>query len=230
MKLISSIAPSQNPRDIRRLSQMHRDLREMAWVPPPWLTLIYHHLKNYAPATGLDRPTPRAISERILKIRQTAKASGTSSHLSISNARSNPSTPRKNAANGRIKKATPKKTNGSKAKAGKRKRAGMLSDMYVFPTRLLTRPANTNVFQSGASDDTADKGFKADNNGPDTSHDEGTSRKRSKSNTVAKSKSKDMDLVKVKSEETMNGTFEDSYKNSSVEDDPMGIADCAWKR
>lgn len=78
-------------------------------------------------ATNLERPTPRAISERIFKIRATAKASGTTGHSSNSATKSNPGTPRKNAANG-IAKKTPKKTNVATAKGGKRKRGGRMSD------------------------------------------------------------------------------------------------------
>lgn len=90
-------------------------------------------------AAGQERPTPRAISERIVKIRALAKASGTTGHFSISSAKSNTSTPRKNAANGIAKKTTPKKTNGAKSGAGKRKRGGRMSDEYVhLPTRTLS--------------------------------------------------------------------------------------------
>ena len=85
--------------------------------------------------------------------------------------------------------------------------------------------------QSEASDDDTEvDGFKSDDNGSDASDDE-IPRKKSKANTVAKGKSTDKDLlVKVKSEEAENGTFDDSssYKNPSVEDDdPMGIVDYA---
>ena len=82
--------------------------------------------------------------------------------------------------------------------------------------------------QSEASDDDTEvDDFKSDNNGSDASDDE-MPRKKSKANTVAKSKTKDKDLVKVKTEEAENGTFDDSsYKNPSVEDDPMGMIDYA---
>ena len=89
-------------------------------------------LTKSTPAAGLDRPTPRAISERIFKIRATAKASGTSNHFSIPNAKNNPGTPRKSAATGATKKAPAKKINGAKAPGGKRKRGGMLGDAYVY--------------------------------------------------------------------------------------------------
>ena len=82
--------------------------------------------------------------------------------------------------------------------------------------------------RSEASDDTEVEGFKSDNNGTDAGDDEATPRKKTKANTVAKTKSNDRDIIKVKTEEAENGTFDDSsYKNPSVEDDPMGMLDYA---
>ncbi len=79
-------------------------------------------------ATNMEKPTPRAITERLVKIRSTAKSAGTSNHFSVSG---KPVTPRKRTAAGSpngVKKATPKK-NGSKAKGqAQRKRGGNISD------------------------------------------------------------------------------------------------------
>ena len=83
----------------------------------------------------MEKPTPRAITERLVKIRTTAKTAGTSTHFSVRGKPTTPAgTPRKRApagsANG-AKKATPKK-NGTKAngQAG-RKRGRNSSDEYV---------------------------------------------------------------------------------------------------
>lgn len=91
-------------------------------------------------AEGSEKPTPRAISERLFKIKQMAKASGVATKgatTSPAKASSSAGTPRKRATNGDgVKKtATPSK-NGAKAATagGKRKRAaGRMSDEYVPP-------------------------------------------------------------------------------------------------
>lgn len=85
-------------------------------------------------AVGLDRPTPRAISERIFKIRNTAKATGTTSNVSSSPAtKSNTGTPRKSAINNATKKSLLKKGNGGKVGSGKRKRGGMSDEFVSLP-------------------------------------------------------------------------------------------------
>ena len=120
--------PQNVPRSLRNgVSPSH--------IPPPHL-----HANGTTSAADLDRPTPRAISERIFKIRAMAKASGTAGHFSVPSANSNASTPRKKAANGTMKKAPPKKTNGAKGGAGKRKRGGRMSDEYIY---LLTHFGST---------------------------------------------------------------------------------------
>lgn len=83
-------------------------------------------------AANLERPTPRAISERILKIRAMAKASDTAGHIVIPPTNSGVSTPRKKAVNGAAKNTPSKKTNGTKGGAGKRKRDGRMRDEYVY--------------------------------------------------------------------------------------------------
>ncbi|KAF6225153.1 hypothetical protein HO133_010350 [Letharia lupina] len=61
---------------------------------------------------GFEKPTPRAISERLVKIRQTSKDNGAASHFSVSKAKSGAGpagTPRKRATagtNAAVKKAT----------------------------------------------------------------------------------------------------------------------------
>ena len=70
-----------------------------------------------------------------------AKASGTATHFSVPSA--NPGTPRKKGANGIAKKATPKKANGTKGGAGKRKRGGGMSDGYVHLLVYLSSTCNT---------------------------------------------------------------------------------------
>ena len=84
-------------------------------------------------ATDMEKPTPRAITERLVKIRTTAKSAGTATHFSVKNKPTTPpGTPRKRApagsANG-AKKATPKKNGITKA-GGKasRKRGRNSSD------------------------------------------------------------------------------------------------------
>ena len=47
---------------------------------------------------------------------------------------------------------------------------------------------------------------------------------------MARGKNKDKELVKVKSEEEENGMYDESsssYRNPFLEDDAMGIEDCA---
>lgn len=78
-----------------------------------------------------EKPTPRAITERLVKIRNGSKAAGAASHFSVSGAKTSsqggtPRKPRAQNPNGVKKNATPKKD-------GKRKRAGRMSDEYVFP-------------------------------------------------------------------------------------------------
>ena len=111
-------------------------------MPFPHSSLL-SDTNELALAAGLDRPTPRAISERIFKIRATAKASGTATHFSVPSA--NTATPRKKAPNGTAKKAPPKKTNGAKVGAGKRKRGGMMSDEYVHLLLYFGSTCNTNI-------------------------------------------------------------------------------------
>lgn len=167
---------------------------------------------------GQEHPTPRAISERIFKIRALAKASGTTGHFSISTAKSNVGTPRKNAANGITKKITPK-TNGVKPGAGKRKRGGRMSDEEV-------------------SDDSEAGGFKSDNNGSDVSDDETPKKKAKSKNTAkgmgkdkdgAKGMSKDKDTVKMEvEEEEESATFHDSgYENFFSGDSATEVIDYA---
>ena len=93
-------------------------------------------------AAGVERPTPRAVSERISKIREKAKATGTASHFSVPSAGSNPSTPRKKSTSRITKKPAPKKTNGTKASASKRKRADRISDKYTSPDTQIHRTHN----------------------------------------------------------------------------------------
>ncbi|CAD6575512.1 MAG: hypothetical protein ASARMPREDX12_002334 [Alectoria sarmentosa] len=162
---------------------------------------------------GLERPTPRAISERIVKIRALAKASGTTTHFSISSAKSKVGTPRKTAATGITRKVTPKTTNGAKVAAGKRKRGGRMSD------------------EEGSDDSEAD-GFNSAKNGSDASDDE-MPKKKAKTNSTAKGKGKgkgkDKDTIKVEDEEEEeNGAFHDSgYENPFVEDDNAEVTDYA---
>ena len=70
-------------------------------------------------AADMEKPTPRAITERLVKIRTTAKSAGTATHFSVKGKSTTPAgTPRKRApagsANG-AKKATPKKNGTTKA-------------------------------------------------------------------------------------------------------------------
>lgn len=84
----------------------------------------------------MEKPTPRAITERLVKIRASAKNAGTSTHFSVSGKPSTGAgTPRKRAgagsANATKKTTTPKK-NGTKASSqAKRKRGGNVSEEYV---------------------------------------------------------------------------------------------------
>lgn len=81
----------------------------------------------------MEKPTPRAITERLVKIRASAKNAGTSTHFSVSGKPSTGAgTPRKRAgagsANATKKTTTPKK-NGTKASSqAKRKRGGNVSE------------------------------------------------------------------------------------------------------
>lgn len=77
----------------------------------------------------MEKPTPRAITERLVKIRKDAKNAGTTNHFSVSGKpATGGGTPRKRApaaagsANG-TKKATPKK-NGTKANGQKKRKHG----------------------------------------------------------------------------------------------------------
>ena len=86
-------------------------------------------------ATSMEKPTPRAITERLVKIRTSAKSAGTTNHFSVSGKPATPAgTPRKRTAArsaNNAKKATPKK-NGTKANGqAKRKHGGNTSDEYV---------------------------------------------------------------------------------------------------
>ncbi|KAK3170003.1 hypothetical protein OEA41_009388 [Lepraria neglecta] len=81
---------------------------------------------------NFEKPTPRAITERLVKIRGTAKSAGAASHFSVSGAKTTsqggtPRKPRAQKPNGVKKNTTPKKDRG-KAGAGKRKRVGRMSD------------------------------------------------------------------------------------------------------
>ena len=71
-----------------------------------------------------------------------AKASGTATHFSVPSASGG--TPRKKGANGTTQKATPKKANGTKDGAGKRKRGGGMGDGYVHLLVYLSSTCNTN--------------------------------------------------------------------------------------
>ncbi|MCJ1426390.1 hypothetical protein MMC29_004293, partial [Sticta canariensis] len=85
----------------------------------------------------LEKPTPRAISERLVKIRGMAKSSGTAAHFSVSRGnKSNKSTPspRKAAA----RRPAAKKTGGVKKAGAKRKGRGKDFDEYVLPFRFNT--------------------------------------------------------------------------------------------
>ncbi|KAL9073461.1 MAG: hypothetical protein Q9161_002882 [Pseudevernia consocians] len=159
---------------------------------------------------GLDRPTPRAISERIFKIRAMAKASGTATHFSVPSA--NGGTPRKKGANDTTQKATPKKANGTKGGAGKRKRGGGMGD-------------------GEASDDLEPNGFKSEDNGSDVSDDE-TPKKKTKVNSAAtaKGKGKYKSPVKVEDEEAENKTIHDKgYENAfGGGDDGTDVVDYAF--
>lgn len=115
------------------------------WRKPPLISPAGLDTNKTTAATGQERPTPRAISERIAKIRSTAKASGTTSHFSISSVKSNGGTPRKNSANAKVKKATSKKANGAKAGAGKRKRGGRIGEEYVYLLIYFGSNCNTNI-------------------------------------------------------------------------------------
>ncbi|KAM0805323.1 hypothetical protein BDR22DRAFT_392841 [Usnea florida] len=135
--------------------------------------------------TGVERPTPRAISERIAKIREKAKASGTASHFSVPSAASNnPSTPRKKSTTSTAKKPAPSKTNGAKARPSKRKRAEPMSD----------------------DDDSDATTFQSSNNASDASDEETPQQKKPKLN--AKTKAKSNELTKVKAEEEENGMYD----------------------
>lgn len=149
---------------------------------------------------NLERPTPRAISERILKIRAMAKASGTAGHIATPPANSGTSTPRKKAANGAAKNTPSKKTNGTKGGAGKRKRGGRMGD-------------------EDANDDSEAEGFKSDNNGIDDSDDD-TPKKKAKVIGMVKSKGKDKRALKMEDVEEENKTIHDKgYENPYDEDD-----------
>ena len=119
---------SKSSRPLTSLQNVPRSPKSGA--SPSCIAVPHLDANSRASATSLERPTPRAISERIVRIRATAKASGSTGHFTISSAKSNTSTPRKNATNGGTKKATPKKTTGArgKASASKRKRRGGMSD------------------------------------------------------------------------------------------------------
>lgn len=132
---------------------------------------------------GVERPTPRAVSERISKIREKAKASGTASHFAVPSAASNPSTPRKKPTARVTKKPAPNKTNGTKASTSKRKRNERMSD----------------------DDDSEASTFRSSNNASDAS-DEETPQKKPKLNAKGKANSKE--LIKVKAEEEENGMFD----------------------
>ena len=102
-------------------------------------------LNNSTTATNMEKPTPRAISERLVKIRNTAKTAGTSTHFSVKKPATPAGTPRKRApagsANG-AKKATPKK-NGTKANGqASRKRGRKSSDEWVH---VILASARTNL-------------------------------------------------------------------------------------
>ena len=70
-------------------------------------------------AKDMDQPTPRAISERLVKIRAMIKASGGSAAFSVPSSRT--ATPAKRAPR-ENKMPTPKKSPGANGANGKRKR------------------------------------------------------------------------------------------------------------
>jgi hypothetical protein len=82
------------------------------------------------------KPTPRAITERLVKIRNGSKATGTASHFSVFGAKisSQGGTPRKP----RTPNPNRVRKNAILKKDGKRKRAGRISDKYI-PLNILTR-------------------------------------------------------------------------------------------
>ncbi|KAL2041777.1 hypothetical protein N7G274_005561 [Stereocaulon virgatum] len=76
--------------------------------------------------TNHEKPTPRAITERLVKIRNGSKATGTASHFSVSGSKTGsqggtPRKPRVQNPNGVKKNTTPKKDR-------RRRRAGRMSD------------------------------------------------------------------------------------------------------
>ena len=75
----------------------------------------------------MEKPTPRAITERLVKIRTSAKNAGTSNHFSVSGKPATAAgTPRKRTAAGSAngaKKANPKK-NGTKASSQTKRKRG----------------------------------------------------------------------------------------------------------
>ena len=91
-------------------------------------------LNLYLIAENMEAPTPRAISERLVKIRTTAKENGSAANFTVSSARKNgsaPSTPRKKATKDPVLK---KAGGGGIKKKGiaKRKRAGKAENKYVI--------------------------------------------------------------------------------------------------
>ena len=124
LKILETSDISPKPAEISEKWRKSPPPFHIAPLKPPYQT-------NHHPAAGMERPTPRAISERIFKIRAMAKVSGTTGHFSVSSAKSTPSTPRKNVTNGGIKKASAKKPTGLKATPSKRKRGDRMSEEYA---------------------------------------------------------------------------------------------------
>lgn len=153
-------------------------------------------------AAGVERPTARAVTERIAKIREKAKASGTIGNPSVPSTASNHSTPRKKSTTRVAKKPALTKTNGTKGSTGKRKRVERMSDEYLSPS---PKPIVPTSSTNNRSDDSEVTTFDSSDNASDAS-DEETPQKKPKLNTKSKGKSKD--LAKVKAEEEENGMFD----------------------
>ena len=135
LKITDALVYSSYSKSSRRpISTLTSKLFLKHGVSTIWFQLskIYARSNTLITATDMEKPTPRAISERLVKIRNTAKTAGTSTHFSVNRKPATPAgTPRKRApagsANG-AKKATPKK-NGTKANGqASRKRGRNSSD------------------------------------------------------------------------------------------------------
>lgn len=113
--------------------------------PDPYC--LGHLTFNTSVADHLEKPTPRAISERLCKIRATTKANGSAGSFSVGGVKTaTPTgTPKKRAANGTgsgrgvRKNRAAGKGAGAKGAAGgggNKKRNGNVGDEYVLPLSL----------------------------------------------------------------------------------------------